>query len=64
MQLYGTRHVPKVPPEVANPRIELLKKRIEVLHKLPYTELGNYTIREALKGIKHWTRLRDGEDYE
>lgn len=64
MQLYGTNNVPRVPAEVANPRIELLRKRIELLHKLPYTELGNYTISEAIKGIRHWSRLRDGEDYE
>jgi hypothetical protein len=62
MQLYGTDNVPRVPAEVANPRIEMLKERIAYLRTQPYSEINNYTVNEALKGIKHWTRLRDGED--
>ena len=62
LELYGTEDVPRVPADVCNERIAMLKNRLEVEASKFFMEQDNNLINTLLKAIKHWQRLRDGEE--
>jgi hypothetical protein len=64
IELYGTTDVPKIPVEICNERLELLKSNLSGLMSVHYMEQDNNLINAVQKAIKHWTQLRDGEEIE
>ena len=64
LELYGTEDVPKVPAEVCNQRLELLKERLEGLLSVHYMKWDNETMNKVQKAIVFWTKMRDGEEHE
>jgi len=63
-ELYGTDDVPVIPKEVANERLELLKSNLSGLLEVHYMHQDNDLINAVQRAIKHWERLRDGEEIE
>jgi len=64
LELYGTDDVPRIPIEIANERIELLKANLSALLEVHFMYHDNDLINAIQKAIKHWTQLRDGEEID
>ena len=63
IELYG-KVMPPIPAEVCNPRINLLKERLEELMSIHYMSRDNSTINITVKAIDFWSKLRDGQEFE
>jgi len=64
-ELYGTTDVPRVPVEVCDGRLALLKGRLKAQMSLHYSKQDNALVTKLTKAIKFWYQLRDGdESYE
>jgi len=62
LELYGTEDVPKVDEKTCNRRIELLNKRLKEESSKHYMIQNNNLLNTLTKAIRHWHKLRDGEE--
>ena len=62
LALYGTSDVPRVPKTVCNRRLKLLNDHMKKLLSVHFMYQDNQTMNEVDRAIKHWKKLRDGEE--
>lgn len=62
MELYGTDDVPKIPKEVADARISLLKEHLSLILSNGVMNADSHRVKKILQAIKFWETMREGEE--